>query len=201
MRMRLLHRLLGVSLLVFIAMHLGNHIALFWGVDQHLAVQKALRPIYRHPVVEPILLSGFALQLFLGIRILLQRGLSRRFWPRIQWFSGIVLMLFLVQHIGAALYTRAFWPNIDTNIYWAASVVSRMPFSLYFVPYYALGVVAVFLHIGAFIALRKRYQLIASLICILGAVFAVGLVATLSGAFFSIDLPLQYISYLTNVAP
>jgi len=68
--------------------------------------------------------------------------------------SGAILLLFLVQHVGAALYVRAFLPSIDTNIYWAASVVHSKPLSLYFGPYYFLGVSAVFLHIAAFVAWR-----------------------------------------------
>lgn len=191
-----LHRLLGLSLVVFIAAHLGNHIALFWNVEQHLAVQEALRKIYRHTVIETILVAGFAIQLFLGMRLLIKRGWPRRFWSRLQWLSGVTLVLFLVQHVGAVLYTRAFWPSIDTNIYWAASVVSQTSSALYFAPYYVLGVSAFFVHIAAFVALKKRRMRLAWAVCILGGMLSIALVMALSGAFYSIDLPLPYVSHL-----
>jgi hypothetical protein len=193
-----LHRVLGLSLFVFITAHIGNHVSLFWGVDQHLAIQGTLRKIYRNPIVETVLLAGFGTQLFLGARLLLKRGWPQRFWPRMQWLSGVTLALFLGQHISAALYTRAFWPSIDTNIYWAASVVSQTHFALYFVPYYILGVGALFVHIATFLALKKRLRGLAWSICILGSLFAVILIATLSGAFYSIDLPLPYVLYLNG---
>jgi len=186
MTLTTLHRLLGLVLIAFIAAHLGNHIALFWGVEQHLAIQESLRKSYRHPALETILLAGFASQLFLGLRLLMKRGWPRRFWPRLQLLSGVSLTLFLVQHIGAALYTRAFRPGIDTNIYWAASVVSQTPLALYFAPYYALGVSAVFVHIAAFVALKNRRLRLAWAICILGALFSIVLVMALSGAFYAI---------------
>ena len=198
MRLATLHRLLGLSLSVFIVAHFANHVALFWGVEHHLIVQEALRKIYRHPIVEPILIAGFAIQLGLGTRLLLKRGWPRRFWPRLQSASGLILMLFLVQHVGAAFYTRAVWPSIDTNVHWAASVVSQTNSALYFIPYYVLGVTALFIHIAAFVALKKRSQRVAYALCIFGLVFSISLVMALSGAFFEIDLPLPYHSYLTG---
>jgi len=165
-------------LLVFVTAHLGNHVALFWGADHHLAVQEALRPFYRYPLVEPLILLGLFVQLFLG---------------------AAILLLFLVQHVGAALYVRAFLPSIDTNIYWAASVVHSKPLSLYFGPYYFLGVSAVFLHIAAFVAWRWRRRRIGVWIAVSGVVFAFALVAALNSAFFTIELPAPYVAYATDL--
>jgi len=95
-----------IVLLVFVTAHLGNHVALFWGADHHLAVQEALRPFYRYPLVEPLILLGLFVQLFLGARILIRRGWPRRGWARVQMASGAILLLFLVQHVGAALYAE-----------------------------------------------------------------------------------------------
>ena len=49
MTARRLHRITAYPVAVFIALHLANHIALFWGPEAHLAVQSLLRPIYRNP--------------------------------------------------------------------------------------------------------------------------------------------------------
>lgn len=104
--MIVLHRSLAIFLAVFLALHLGNHITLFWGVEYHLVVQDVLRKLYRHPLVEPVLLISFATQLGVGARLLVRRGWPRTFWPRMQVASGALIVLFTVQHIGAALYTR-----------------------------------------------------------------------------------------------
>lgn len=198
MTLTALHRLLGLSLIVFIIAHFANHAALFWGVEQHLAVQNALRKVYRNQFVEPVIIAGFAIQLGLGMRLLLKRGWPRSFWSRLQWVSGLILTLFLVQHVGAALYTRAIWSSIDTNVYWAASVVSQTHSALYFVPYYILGVAAVFAHIAAVLALKKRRKGLAYTLCIFGLVFSISLVMSLAGAFFEISLPAPYLSYLNG---
>lgn len=198
MTLTALHRLLGLLLIVFIIAHFANYAALFWGVEQYLAVQNVLRKIYRNQFVEPVLIAGFAIQLGLGMRLLLKRGWPRSFWSRLQWASGLILTLFLVQHVGAALYTRAVWPSIDTNVYWAASVVSQTHSALYFVPYYVLGVAAFFAHIAAVLALKKRRKGVAYTLCIFGLVFSISLVMSLAGAFFEINLPAPYLSYLNG---
>jgi hypothetical protein len=71
MRLNAAHRRLGLLVLVFFIAHLGNDIAIFWGVDRHITVQTALRSVYRHPVVEPILLAGFTIQIILGLKLLI----------------------------------------------------------------------------------------------------------------------------------
>jgi hypothetical protein len=177
-----LHRCLAIFLAVFLALHLGNHITLFWGIEYHLVVQDVLRKLYRHPLVEPVLLISFATQLGVGARLLVRRGWPRTFWPRMQVASGAFIVLFAVQHIGAALYTRWFVPSIDTNIYWAASVVSRLPVGLYFAPYYTFGVAAVFVHLAAFLAIKRRAKKSAWAIAVSGFALAIGIVMTLSGA-------------------
>ena len=156
MSLRAAHRLLGCIVALFVVMHLANHAALFWGAEQHLRVQELLRPIYRNPIIEPLLLLALAAQIVVGVRLLIRRGWPRRLWARVQVVSGAVLALFLVQHVSAALVTRLLKTEIDTNIYWAAAVVSRIEFALYFAPYYALGIFALFLHLAAFIALRPK---------------------------------------------
>lgn len=196
MNLHQLHRVLAGILGVFIVLHLTNHLALFWGVETHLRLQEILRLVYRNPIIEPLLILGFVSQIFIGIRLLIKRGWPKKTWARLQTISGAILALFLLQHISAALFTRFSKPDIDTNIYWAASVVSRLEFALYFAPYYTLGLFALFLHIATFLAIRKRKASLAIGIVILGGVFSIALVSTLSGGFFEIELPHKYEIYL-----
>lgn len=193
-----LHRVLGVALGLFIALHLANHLALFAGPQAHLRFQEIARLIYRFPLVEPLLIAGFALQAVLGLTLLRQRGWPRRGWARLQVGAGLVLMLFLLQHIPAALLTRWLKPELDTNIFWAAAVVSRPGFAAYFAPYYALGLGALFAHGAAFVALRRRKPGLARMILGGGVLFALLFVTRLMGLWGEIPLPPAYEAYLDD---
>ena len=194
MILRRLHRLLAIGLAAFIVLHLANHLLILGGAELHLTVMKALRPLYRNPIVEPILLVGFLVQISLGLRLVWIRGWPKRFWPRLQSLSGLILSLFLAQHIGATLFTRWSLPELDTNTYWAASVVSRAPLSVYFIPYYILGIAALGIHLSSRMRNRKwaRVGACASLAC------AVLIVAGFAGVFDEIELPSAYHAYLDN---
>lgn len=183
---------------VFLLLHMGNHAMLLVGVEAHLAVQEALRRVYRHPLVEPILLVAVAVQIGLGARMIWQRGWPRRGWARLQVLSGGVLGVFLLQHVTAALLTRWMKPDIETNVYWAASVVSRPAFATYFAPYYMLGVAAMFAHVASFLALRRRQPKIARGLVVFGAGYAIVIVLALMGVFGAIPLPPAYETYLDN---
>ncbi|MDG1519565.1 MAG: hypothetical protein P8Q57_03820 [Yoonia sp.] len=196
MTARRLHRITAYPVAVFIALHLANHIALFWGPEAHLAVQSLLRPIYRNPAVEPLLIAAFAFQIGLGLSLIWQRGWPTRTWPRIQIFSGGILAFFLMQHISATLFTRWAKPEIDTTIYWAASVVSRWEFGMYFAPYCTLGIAALFWHVAATVARHPVRHTRATTIGAAGTIFAIALIVTLAGGVFAIALPAPYTAYL-----
>ena len=189
MKLRRLHLAFGFAVGVFILLHLVNHVALFWGPQPHLTMQGWIQPLYRNPVVEPALLVGLSIQLYTGLRLLWQRRWPGRFWPQVQFVSGLALAAFLVQHVGAALLTRAFGGGLETNVYWAAAVVSDWKLAWYFAPYYIVGVSALFAHLAAALALRGGYRLAAKVLFGFGLVFAFALVLALSGGFFEIQLP------------
>ncbi len=147
MRQRL-HLLFGAGLLVFIAAHLANHLALANGSTDHIATMEALRTFYRHPVVEPLLIVGLIIQLALGLRLALRRGRPQSGWAWAQVTSGGYLFVFLLMHVPAVLFGRLV-QSLDTNIFFAAATVHETPMSLFFAPYYTLAVTAVFLHLAA----------------------------------------------------
>ena len=198
MKLRHVHRVFALAVGAFIILHLINHMALFWGPQAHLRVQGWVQPLYRNPVVEPVLLIGFGIQLYTGLRLLWQRRWPGRFWPRVQFVSGLALAFFLVQHVGAALLTRAFGGGLETNVYWAAAVVRDWKLAWYFAPYYVVGVSALFAHLAAALALRGGYRLAAKVLFGFGLAFALALVLALSGGFFEIQLPAAYEAYLTQ---
>ena len=193
-----IHRATGGFILLFVIAHFVNHGFLLIGPEAHRKAQDVLRLVYRHPIIEPVLIASICLQVFSGLRMFWRKGWPKRTAKRLQVMSGILLALFLVQHIGAALATRVLKPEIDTNIYWAASVVSRAPFSLYFIPYYAIGLMGIVVHLAVFIFLYRRNVQLAWGIGAVGIALSLAFVALLSGAFFEIELPPAYEAYLNN---
>ncbi len=142
------------------------------------------------------MIAAFALQIWLGLRLILRRGWPRLFWSRVQVLSGAALAFFLVQHIPAALYTRWAKPDIDTTIYWAAAVVSRWEFGLYFAPYYFVGMSALFWHAAAIAARKPAQKTHAIYVGLLGSIFAFAFVIALAGGIFPLSLPDPYKIYL-----
>ena len=193
--LRRLHRVMALGLATFVVVHLVNHAMILFGPESHRAMMDTLRLVYRNPVIEFALIAGFAAQIAVGSKLLYQRGKPRHFWGWMQVASGAALGLFLIQHIIAAVVTRIAYPAVPTDIYWAASVVSRPAFAAYFAPYYTIGVAALFVHIAAVFAIRRK-PIIAWSVAGGGLVLAVGIVAGLMGAFHPIPLPAMNEAYL-----
>ena len=149
-RLQIFHYWSGLLLAVFILVHLANHLVALGGAAAHQATMATLRVVYRHPAVEALLLLAVAGQGFTGLRLywLRRRHPHGSVAERVQLWSGLYLAFFLLVHTGAVLTGRA-WLGLDTNLYFAAAGINTWPFSLFFVPYYFLAVVAVFLHLAS----------------------------------------------------
>lgn len=148
MTQTLWHRCFGLVLLVFLFAHLGNHLMLAFGPQAHIDLMNQLRSVYQHPIVETLLITGFAIQIVLGVRLIRARGEPDTAWAWAQALSGCYIIFFVLQHVPTVLLTRAF-TTTDTNVYFAAAVVADPPLLYYFAPYYALAVTAVFTHLAA----------------------------------------------------
>ena len=198
--LKTLHRTNAVALAMFLSLHLANHFALMGGIEAHMAIQKALRPIYRAAIIEPVLIGLFTIQIALGLILVVKRGRPKERWGWLQVLSGGYLAFFLVQHLAAVLMARS--SGFDTNSFFAAAVVNRLPLTYYFAPYYALSVAAVFAHFAA--ALRfKRWPepptASVRLLPWLGLVAGILIVSGLMGAFGAVRLSSVNEAYLNSV--
>lgn len=195
--MRRFHRLNGCVLSIFILIHLGNHLAALANPEAHRSWMALFRVVYRQGIIETGLLTLFAIQIILGVRLVLSRGWPSGKWAWAQVLSGGYIAFFLVQHLGVIIYLRLSDPTFDTNFHWAASVVSVDPIRWYFIPYYGLALLAIFTHLAA--ALHFRGQVIVPISLVFGGFFmAIIVPAVFSGAFYPIELPEAYIIYLQN---
>lgn len=141
------HGLSAALILVFITAHIANHISLIWGFPEHQQIMSSLRNIYRYPVVETLLMLALAWQIISGSAMVV-RGWKTRSgligWA--QALSGIYLILFLLNHVSAVWYGRLAL-DLDTDIRFAAAGF-HAGYAAFFIPYYFLGVLALFTHIA-----------------------------------------------------
>lgn len=196
--MRHWHRASAALLGLFVALHLLNHLAALAGVQSHIDVMQALRPFYRNALVEPLLLACAAFQAVSGL-IMVIRGWRERA-GRVAWLqaaSGTYLAFFLVVHVGAVLAGRALL-GLDTNFHFAAAGMHIWPYTLFFMPYYGLAVLALFAHLGCALywqagpAATHRARQRLTLALSSGAVLSLVLVATLAGLIVPVEIPAAY---------
>lgn len=199
MPLRRLHRLNALALGIFISAHLFNHAFALVGAENHIAVMNVLRNAYRALPIETLIIALFAMQIVIGVVLAARRGRPRGNWAWAQVISGFVLAYFLLQHLGAVLFMRA-TSDLDTNFHWAASVVSVDPLRWYFIPYYWLGLVAIFVHVAAAMHFRSiATRKIRTGLAGFGMIFAGLVVTALSGGIHDFPLPAEYLTYLSEM--
>jgi hypothetical protein len=114
----------------------------------HLAIMTALRRVYRHSLVEPVVLAAVAFQVASGAWLLRGKLARAAGWlGALQTTSGAYLLVFFLSHVSAALRARV--RGVDPNWNWlAGGELLSDPWSVRLVPYYFLAVVALGLHAG-----------------------------------------------------
>lgn len=195
--LRKIHRGGAVLLLLFIAVHLTNHLVALAGVEAHMHTMQMLRKVYRNAALEFVLLAAVLAQVITG-SILVYRGRHNRhgFWPRARAWSGVAIAFFLLQHVSAVQVGRAL-QSLDTNFYFAAAVLQNALLKFYFYPYYFVGVTSVFVHLAAVIYLRRgnetRRRVLAGVLMLKGVIIAIAILLCLGGAFYTVQLPQAYV--------
>ncbi len=209
MNKKAFHRINGIFLTAFVAIHMATHLSGLWGIDAYAATQNVLRYFYRNPIVEPLLLASFVVQAGIGFGLATNNFLRKmgEKWSRRQTLSGLIFLIFILQHLVAMGVTR--WVGgLDTTFFWPASVMSASPFRWYFAPYYFLGISALFVHLGCAVRLHLLQRQLPNmagnafwLISTSGVLIALTVNAILLGAFYDIRLPPEWIGYLKNPVP
>ncbi|WP_435258656.1 hypothetical protein ACSBLW_02455 [Thioclava sp. FR2] len=189
MTLRRLHRLSALLLAAFIAMHLANHVAGFWGQESHRTIQQVLGSLYRHPVIEPFLLALITVQMATGLRMALPRLrhlIKRPNWQRAQIAAGLYLALFLAIHIGAVMAAR--FQGAETDLAFAATAFQAGGlWPLLFTAYYGLAVLALATHLAA--AIAAKHPTGARLLLGAGFALSIALPLLLSGKVTPISIP------------
>ena len=146
--MKTIHYCTGLTIALYVGFHLLNHLLILHSEAMHLAFMRRARKVYRHPVVESVLLAAVVVQVLSGIFLVTQK------WPRVEgWFdwlqigSGLYLALFLTNHVRAVMVGRHTM-HVDTNLYYGAGVMNMWPQKLIYIPYYALAILSFFAHVA-----------------------------------------------------
>ncbi len=189
------HRTSALFLLIFLTGHMVNHLWALAGVESHIAFMNVARFIYRSWLVEPLIVLSVIVQSVTGfIQLRHVWGRWPTVWHKIQIFSGLYLMLFMINHTVAIFITLRTVFELDSNFYAAAAGLLIAPLHWFFIPYYALGVIALFAHIASFIYFRMSYNKVKREKIAFGFIlsgFAVSflIVAAFGGFLYDIELP------------
>lgn len=197
--MRKIHYISGLTIALFIALHLFNHVSSIWGAHKHIEIMGHLRVIYRNSVVESMLFIAVAIQIFSGLKLFKKKikGTTSHF-DKLQLWTGLYLAIFLAVHLAAVLVGRLFL-NLDTNFYFGVAGLNSFPANLFFIPYYGFAIISFFGHIAAMHNRKMKLKIFnltpakqSKAIFALGFCLTMLILYGLTNHFKGVNLPIEY---------
>lgn len=197
--MKRIHGIGGLTISIFIGLHLFNHLYSLMGANAHIELMNNLRMIYRNRIAETILLLAILIQIFSGVKLFLKkRKTVTDIFERLQIVSGLYLAFFLVIHVGVVL-TGRYLLELDTNFYFGVAGLNTFPINLFFIPYYGLAILSFFGHIAAMHS-KKMKQNIFGLspgrqsiaILFFGLILTIIIFYGLTNEFSGVTIPKEY---------
>ena len=198
LNLRRVHRASALLLVAFACAHIGNHLWALRGAAAHIELMDGLRLVYRHPLVEPLLLVGAGVQCVSGWGLVVSGWRRRTGWVAwLQAASGAGLATFLLVHVASVLYGRSVL-GLNTNFYFAAAGLHTSSGAWFFGPYYFLAVVALFTHLGCALtwhmkatsAHARRYVIGGA--ALVGTAASASIIASLAGMTGPVVIPATY---------
>lgn len=194
----------GLFLSIFITLHLFNHLLSLGGPALHIQFMDQIRKLYRQPIIEPALLLFAIIQSITGWRLTLKKGFRQKNkFHRYQVYAGIYLSIFLIIHPLAILVGRHYF-HVDTNFYFGAMVVNYWPQAFFYTPYYFLGSLAYFVHIGSTVQIyriKRKGPQVSSLpaysFYVIGAIVSLLILLGLTNFFLGYSFPEIYEQLMT----
>lgn len=143
------HYLSGLTISIFVGLHLFNHVWSIFGADSHIELMNTLRRFYRNIFIESIIMLSVFVQIISGLKLFKSsRKTAISNFDKLHVWSGLYLAFFFIIHLSAVLGGR-FFLHLDTNFYFGAAGLNSFPFNLFFIPYYALAILSFFGHIAS----------------------------------------------------
>lgn len=199
MHLKNIHFISGLTITVFVGVHLLNHFVSVFGAQAHMEFMDVLRIVYRNMFVETILLVAVFVQIISGLKLFFsKRKLVNNQYEKLQIGSGLYLAFFLVIHVGAVLVGR-YILKLDTNFYFGVAGVNTFPFSLFFIPYYGFAIISFFGHLSAIHHQKMKSEILglsvgkqSKLILLIGFVVAAVIIYGLTNGFEGVEIPKEY---------
>ena len=194
-----IHFISGVTITVFVGLHLFNHTLSVFGADKHIEVMNTLRLFYRNILAETILLIAVLVQVISGLKLFkTNRKKATTQFEKLHLWTGLYLAIFFIIHLSAVFGGRLFL-QLDTNFYFGVAGLNAFPFNLFFIPYYGLAILSFFGHIAS-IHNKKMKQSIFGLapnkqsitILILGFILTLTIFYGLTNQFNGVAVPKEY---------
>ena len=194
-----MHYLAGIIISLFVVLHLFNHVCSLAGAAQHIATMEKLRPIYRNTYSETLLVLAVLVQITSGLMLYInKRNSALTRVDKWQQRTGLYLSVFFVIHVGAVLVGRHVL-HLDTNLYFGVAGINTFPFNLFFIPYYALGILSFFGHLACLHYKKMTHTLLgftpvgqSKAIIFFGIVITVILFYGLTNRFEGFQIPTEY---------
>ena len=199
MTIKKLHYISGLTITVFVGLHLFNHFVSIYGAERHIEMMNTLRLFYRNIFVETILLSAVLVQIISGLNLFkATRKTVISSFDKFHIWTGLYLAVFFVIHLSAVLGGRLVL-HLDTNFYFGVAGLNSFPFNLFFIPYYGLAIISFFGHIAS-IHNKKMKQTVLGLtpnrqaivILTFGLILTIVIFYGLTNHFNGVTIPKEY---------
>jgi hypothetical protein len=199
MTIKRIHFISGLTIAVFVVLHLFNHFMSICGAGRHIAVMESLRLFYRNIFIETILLLAVLIQIISGIKLFIRkRKTAITFFDKLQIWSGLYLSIFFVIHVSVIFVGRIFL-HLDTNFYFGVAGLNSFPFNLFFIPYYGLALISFFGHLSAIHTSKMKQPIFgiapkgqAKIILVFGLMLTLAIFYGLTNQFRGVDMPKEY---------
>ncbi|MBI3234672.1 MAG: hypothetical protein HYZ42_11645 [Bacteroidetes bacterium] len=199
MTIKKLHYFSGLTITIFIGLHLLNHTFSIFGAARHIEIMNTLRLFYRNIFVETILLSVVFVQIISGLKLFKNnRKIATSNFDKLHIWTGLYLAIFFIIHLSAVLVGR-FFLNLDTNFYFGVAGLNAFPFNLFFIPYYGLAIVSFFGHIASIHCKKMKHPIFgltpngqSKAILIFGVCLTIVIFYGLTNHFNGVTIPEEY---------
>ena len=102
MNIKKIHYFSGITISIFVGLHLINHLYSVFGVKAHIELMNNFRVVYRNIIAETILFFAVGIQIVSGIKLFLKKRKNvSNFFEKLQIWTGVYLTIFLLIHVSA----------------------------------------------------------------------------------------------------
>ena len=193
------HYISGLTITIFVGLHLFNHSLSILGADTHIDVMNDLRILYRNIFLETFLLLAILVQIISGLKLFnSNRKTASTFFEKLQIWTGLYLAIFFIIHLSAVLGGRYFL-HLDTNFYFGVAGLNTFPLSLFFVPYYGLAIISFFGHVASIHHKKMKLTIFgwtpytqSVAILAFGIIFTIFIFYGLTNHFNGVSIPKEY---------